>query len=72
MKNIKRLHLTSATIILFVLFITSGTIYGFDSVITGKNDPRYDVENIQTAVDKGGSITGRRETKAEIPWCKLW
>jgi hypothetical protein len=56
MKNIIMRHLTSATIILFAFFITSGTIYGFDSVITGKNDAQYDVKNIQTAVDKGGSI----------------
>ena len=56
MKDIKIYHLTFITTILFVVLVISGRIYGYDSIVTGKNDPQHDVKNIQIAVDKGGSI----------------
>jgi hypothetical protein len=56
MKNVKiRFGVLSISVLLTFL-IGAGTLYGYDSVITGKNNAEYDVKAVQEAVDKGGIV----------------
>jgi hypothetical protein len=44
-------------ILIFLLFsVAAGSLYAYDSVITGKSNPEYDVKAVQDAVDKGGTV----------------
>ena len=36
--------------------ITAGTLYAYDSVVSGQDNPELDVKAVQGAVDKGGSV----------------
>lgn len=54
MIKIQKLSLAAALILSF--FIFANNAHAFDSVITGSNNAEVDIKNIQTAVDKGGSI----------------
>jgi hypothetical protein len=41
---------------LLILSIAAGTLYAYDSVVTGENNAEIDVKAVQAAVDKGGSV----------------
>jgi len=56
MKNTK---LNSAVLCISVLvsfLVATGTLYAYDSVVTGNDNPELDVKAVQEAVDKGGSV----------------
>lgn len=42
--------------VVYLLIISDNTLLAFDTIITGKSDSEYDVEAVQNAVDKGGSV----------------
>ena len=42
--------------LLLTTFVSSSTLYAYDSVVTGQNNSEYDVKAIQDAVDKGGAV----------------
>ena len=56
MKN-RKLKFYILSVSVFLLFlITAGSLYAYDSVVTGKNNAEYDVKAIQDVVDKGGTV----------------
>ena len=53
----RKIKLIVLGISLFLTFtIAAGSIYAYDSVVTGKSNAEYDVKAVQDAVDKGGSV----------------
>ncbi|MGD9197679.1 MAG: hypothetical protein PVH97_05295, partial [Desulfobacterales bacterium] len=56
MKNTKVKIVLMSVSLLLTGFIAAGTLYAYDSVITGQNNPELDVKAVQEAVDKGGSV----------------
>jgi hypothetical protein len=52
----KNLWITMTTAGLFIFLVAAGTLYAYDSVVTGNNNPELDVKAVQEAVDKGGSV----------------
>lgn len=56
MKNVKIRFIVLSISVLLTLLITAGALYGYDSIVTGKNNAEYDVKAVQEAVDKGGSV----------------
>jgi hypothetical protein len=40
----------------FILSISAETLYAYDSIVTGKNNPELDAAAVQEAVDKGGTV----------------
>jgi hypothetical protein len=44
------------TSLLLIGMIAAGTLYAYDSAVTGANNAEIDVKAVQAAVDKGGSI----------------
>jgi len=51
----KNLWITMTTAGLLIFLVAAGTLYAYDSVVTGNNNPKLDVKAVQDAVDKGGS-----------------
>ena len=41
---------------LVIFFAGAGTLFAYDSIVTGNGNPELDVKAVQEAVDKGGSI----------------
>jgi hypothetical protein len=56
MKNTKIKFILLSLLALLTFLVTAGTLYAYDSVVTGKNNAEYDVKAVQEAVDKGGSV----------------
>lgn len=56
LKMTKKQELSFVAILILSFFILTNNAHAFDSVITGSNTAEIDIKNIQTAVDKGGSI----------------
>jgi hypothetical protein len=52
----KNLWITMTTAGLLIFLVAAGTLYAYDSVVTGNNNPELDVKAVQDAVDKGGSV----------------
>ncbi|MDB4442700.1 hypothetical protein N9219_04705, partial [bacterium] len=52
----KNLWITMTTAGLLIFLVAAGTLYAYDSVVTGNNNPELDVKAVQEAVDKGGSV----------------
>ena len=56
MKDTKMKSILLSISLLLILPIAAGTLYAYDSVVTGENNAEIDVKAVQTAVDKGGSV----------------
>ena len=56
MKNTKMRFALLIVSLLLTGMITAGTLYAYDSIVTGQNNPELDVKAVQEAVDKGGSV----------------
>jgi len=56
MKNTKIKFVVLSISVLLTFLVATGTLYAYDSVVTGKNNAEYDVKAIQEAVDKGGTV----------------
>ena len=56
MKNIKIKFVLLSISVLLTFLVAAGTLYAYDSVVTGKNNAEYDVIAVQEAVDKGGTV----------------
>jgi hypothetical protein len=56
MKNTKMKFVVLSISLFLTFLIAAGTLYAYDSVITGKNNAENDVKAVQEAVDKGGSV----------------
>jgi hypothetical protein len=56
MKNTKMRFILLSISFLLILSIAAGTLYAYDSVVTGANNAEIDVKAVQAAVDKGGSV----------------
>ena len=56
MKNLKIGFVVLSISVFLTFFIAAGTLYGYDSVVSGTNNAEYDVTAVQEAVDKGGSV----------------
>ncbi len=56
MKNIKIKFVVISIPVILAFLIAVGTLYAYDSVVTGKNNAEYDVKAVQEAVDKGGTV----------------
>jgi len=53
----RKIKLIVLGISLFLTFtVAAGSVYAYDSVVTGKNNAEFDVKAVQDAVDKGGSV----------------
>jgi hypothetical protein len=56
MKNAKMKSILLSISLLLILSLSSGTVYAYDSVVTGQNNDEVDVKAVQEAVDKGGTV----------------
>ena len=56
MKNKKVKLVVLSLSVLLPFLIVAGTLYAYDSVVTGKNNAEIDVKAVQEAVDKGGTV----------------
>lgn len=56
MNNTKIKYIVLGISVLLTFLIAAGTLYAYESVVTGKNNAEYDVKAVQEAVDKGGSV----------------
>jgi hypothetical protein len=56
MKNTKIKFVVLGMSVLLTILIAAGTLYAYDSVVTGKNNAENDVKAVQEAVDKGGTV----------------
>ena len=56
MKNTKIKSVSLSISLLLTGLILAGSLYAYDSVVTGQNNPELDIEAVQAAVDKGGSV----------------
>ena len=56
MKNAKMKSILLSISLLLILSISSGSLYAYDSVVTGQNNAEIDVKAVQEALDKGGSV----------------
>jgi hypothetical protein len=56
MKNTKIKSVLLTISLLLTLSIAAGTLYAYDSVVTGQNNAEIDVKAVQEAVDKGGTV----------------
>ena len=56
MKNAKLKSAVRSISVLVTFLVAAGTLYAYDSVVTGNNNPELDVKAIQDAVDKGGTV----------------
>jgi hypothetical protein len=56
MKNTKMRSILLSISFLLIMSIAAGTLYAYDSVVTGANNVEIDVKAVQAAVDKGGSV----------------
>ena len=56
MKNTKVKLVVLSLSVLLPFLIVAGTLYAYDSVVTGKNNAEIDVKAVQEAVDKGGTV----------------
>jgi hypothetical protein len=56
MKNIKMKFVVLSISVLLTFLIAAGTLYAYDSVVTGKNNAENDIKAVQEAVDKGGTV----------------
>ena len=56
MKNAKMKSILLSISLLLILSLSSGTVYAYDSVVTGNNNPELDVKAVQESVDKGGTV----------------
>ena len=56
MKNVKIRFVVLSISVFLTFLIAAGTLYGYDSVVTGKNNAEDDVKAVQEAVDKGGTV----------------
>jgi hypothetical protein len=55
--RITKLKSAVRCISVFVTFlVATGTLYAYDSIVTGNDNPELDVKAVQEAVDKGGSV----------------
>ena len=56
MKNIKIKFIVLSISVFLIFSVAAGTLYAYDSVVTGKSNAEYDVKAVQDAVDKGGTV----------------
>jgi hypothetical protein len=56
MKNAKTNFFVLSVSVLITFLVAAGTLYAYDSVVTGKSNAEYDVKAVQEAVDKGGTV----------------
>ena len=56
MKNTKIKFVVLSISVLLTFLIAAGTLYAYNSVVSGTNNAEYDVKAVQEAVDKGGSV----------------
>jgi hypothetical protein len=56
MKNTKIKFFVLSISVLLTFLVAAVALYGYDSIVTGKNNAEYDVKAVQEAIDKGGTV----------------
>ena len=62
MKNTKIKFVVLSISVLLTFLVAAGTLYAYDSVVTGTNNAEYDVKAVQEAVDKGRPLHNLQKT----------